>query len=108
MPYNQQFVDTFKTDAGKDVFAEAQNDFQHGELEGYEDDEYAEYEMPDPSRKQNISQDTPIVVNQQGQYNLNFIDWTNEYEEVLDRYTENYHESPIDGMDIHTFEGLYE
>ena len=54
-----------------------------------------------------ISQDTPIKVNPTGQYNLNFIDWDNEWETVLDRDQDTY-ESPIYGMSNEVFEAIYE
>ena len=54
--------------------------------------------------------------NPTGQYNLNFIDWDNEWERVFEYQSINYRHSdhaenggaPIDGMDIHTFEQLYD
>ena len=58
--------------------------------------------MPDPSKKQRITEDMPIKVNKSGQYNLNFIDWHNEYDRILDR-DPNTFESPIEGMDSITF-----
>ena len=41
------------------------------------------YEKPDPSKKVVSGNDVPIKVNKTGQYNLNFIDWNNEWEAVL-------------------------
>ena len=66
-----------------------------------------QYARPDPSKKQVITQDTPIKVNPTGQYNLNFIDWDNEWETVLDR-NENDNTSPIYGMSNEVFEAIYE
>ena len=63
--------------------------------------------MPDPSKKQVITQDTPIRPNPSGQYNLNFIDWNNEWEAVMDRDPASY-ESPIYGMDAETFERVFD
>ena len=65
------------------------------------------YERPDPSKKAVISQDTPIKVNPTGQYNLNFIDWDNEWEAILDRDPLSY-ESPIQGIDNETFEAIFD
>ena len=65
------------------------------------------YALPDPSKKKVVSQDTPIRVNPSGQYNLNFIDWNNEWEAVMDRDPASY-ESPIQGMDSATFEAIFD
>jgi len=65
------------------------------------------FALPDPSKKQQISQDTPIRVNPTGQYNLNFIDWNNEWEAILERDPYTY-ESPIDGIDAETFEAIFD
>ena len=66
-----------------------------------------QYALPDPSKKQAITQDTPIKVNPTGQYNLNFIDWNNEWEAILDR-DQNSYASPIDGMSVETFEAIFD
>lgn len=66
-----------------------------------------QYELPDPSKKKVISQDTPIRVNPTGQYNLNFIDWNNEWEAVMDRDQTSF-ESPIQGMSSETFEAIFD
>ena len=53
--------------------------------------------------------DRPIKPNPNGKYNLNFIDWQNEYEAVIDsNYDgENPPEvSPIAGMDAESFHQL--
>ena len=42
-----------------------------------------------------------------GSYNLNFIDWNNEWDRILDRDPNTY-ESPIQGMDNETFEKIYD
>lgn len=49
--------------------------------------------------------------NPTGKYNLNFIDWDNEWERVFEYQSLNFNYSngaPIDGMDIHVFEQLYD
>ena len=51
------------------------------------------------------NEDTPIRANPTGQYNLNFIDWDNEWESVYDRDPYKY-ESPIEGIDSATFEAI--
>ena len=51
--------------------------------------------------------DAPIKVNPSGQYNLNFIDWDNEWETILDRDPNTY-DSPIPGMSNETFERIYD
>ena len=66
-----------------------------------------QYALPDPSKKQAITQDTPIKVNPTGQYNLNFIDWNNEWEAILDR-DQNSYTSPIEGMSVETFEAIFD
>jgi len=53
--------------------------------------------------------DRPIKPSGNGKYNLNFIDWQNEYEAVMecDYDGENAPEhSPISGMDANTFHSL--
>ena len=53
--------------------------------------------------------DRPIKFNPNGKYNLNFIDWQNEHEAIIDcEYDgENPPEhSPIHGMDAETFHNL--
>ena len=66
-----------------------------------------QYALPDPSKKQIITNDTPIKVNPTGQYNLNFIDWNNEWERVMERDLTTY-TSPIYGMDDTTFEKIFD
>lgn len=44
-------------------------------------------------------------MNPSGKYNLNFIDWNNEYESVLMRDPHSY-ESPIYGMSDDTFQKI--
>jgi len=40
---------------------------------------------------------------------LNFIDWDNEWERVFEyNYYNPVYECPIEGMDIHTFEQIYD
>ena len=51
-----------------------------------------------------------MKINPTGKYNLNFIDWDNEWERVFSYHSHsnvNYDQAPIDGMDIQTFEQLY-
>ena len=48
----------------------------------------------------------PIKMNPTGKYNLNFIDWQNEFDAVHERYDQGSGESPIYGMDIETFEAI--
>jgi E3 ubiquitin-protein ligase RNF181 len=53
----------------------------------------------------------PVKLNPTGQYNLNFIDWDNEWERVFEYQSlnnPNISQAPIDGMDIATFEALYD
>jgi len=47
-----------------------------------------------------------VQLNPSGKYNLNFIDWNNEFEAIW-AHEGSSRESPIDGMDIETFERLY-
>ncbi len=56
-----------------------------------------------------LQESDPIRVNPNGKYNLNFIDWDNEWEQVFEavNYYNNNRDVPIDGMDIATFESLY-
>jgi E3 ubiquitin-protein ligase RNF181 len=49
--------------------------------------------------------DAPIKTS--GKYNLNFIDWNNEWEAIVDRDPNSY-KSPIYGMDNETFERIYD
>lgn len=64
--------------------------------------------MPDPSIRHQASEDRPIGGT--GKYNLNFIDWQNEFDNIMD-YDENDEENdsqegPIAGMDRDTFEAI--
>ena len=61
------------------------------------------YEKPDPSKKVDCGQDRPIKINKTGQYNLNFIDFNNEWETIIDRSNNDNYESPIYGMNNETF-----
>lgn len=45
-------------------------------------------------------------MNNNGQYNLNFIDWSNETEAILD-WDPDSGEVPIEGMDREVFEEVY-
>ena len=70
------------------------------------------YAKPDPSKKQNCGQDRPISINKTGKYNLNFIDWENEFDDVCEA-EEAIRNGDIDsdddaiyGMDIKTFEAI--
>jgi hypothetical protein len=59
-------------------------------------------------------------MNPSGKYNLNFIDWDNEWERVFEYHNQNQYGrvdtttannnnfAPIEGMDIDTFEQLYD
>jgi hypothetical protein len=38
---------------------------------------------------------------------LNWIDWDNEFEAIMDRDPNNF-ESPIDGIDNETFEAIFD
>ena len=53
--------------------------------------------------------DRPIKFNPQGKYNLDFIDWQNEYEAVIEADYDGEKQpevSPIQGMDAATFHKL--
>lgn len=53
--------------------------------------------------------DRPIKLNPNGKYNLNFIDWQNEYEAIIDadyNGEEAPEQSPIYGMEPETFHQL--
>ena len=65
------------------------------------------YSKPDPSKKQNCAEDRPIKLNPTGQYNLNFIDWENEFDAVMDA-DENIMngDDPLYGMDVETFDAI--
>jgi len=65
------------------------------------------YERPDPSKHVDCGQDRPIKINKSGQYNLNFIDWDNEWETVMSA-DPNSNESPIDGISAEMFAEMYE
>ena len=54
-----------------------------------------------------ITNDTPIKVNPTGKYNLNFIDWNNEWDRIMERDLDTY-DSPIPGMDNETFEKIWD
>lgn len=64
-----------------------------------------QYQKPDPRIKQATGPDRPIQSS--GSYNLNFIDWNNEYDTILNRDSHTY-ESPIYGMDRETFDKILE
>ena len=64
-----------------------------------------QYQKPDPRIKEPTGNDRPIKA--VGQYNLNFIDWNNEYDTILNRDSNTY-ESPIYGMDTDTFNKIME
>jgi hypothetical protein len=49
--------------------------------------------------------DAPIKT--AGKYNMNFIDWNNEWENILER-DPNTFQSPIYGMENETFERIYD
>ena len=63
---------------------------------------------PDPSKKVDCREDRPIKMNPSGKYNLNFIDWQNEFDAVMDCDPDDLEpgESPIYGMDIETFNAI--
>jgi hypothetical protein len=48
------------------------------------------------------------VVNQNGMYNLNFIDWDNEFEAALEMQNGygSEEECPIEGMDMETYQAI--
>lgn len=54
----------------------------------------------------------PVKFNPTGKYNLNFIDWDNEWERVMEYQSLSYNPAqqgaPIEGMDIEVFEQLYD
>lgn len=52
--------------------------------------------------------DVPIKINKTGKYNLNFIDWNNEWESVMSADPDNIKESPIPGMSRETFDLVYD
>ena len=49
--------------------------------------------------------DRPIKMNPTGKYNLNFIDWQNEFDRVYGSYGQE-EESPIYGMDLEVFKAI--
>ena len=56
-----------------------------------------------------MSQDRPIKFNPKGTYNLDFIDYQNEYERIIDSnydHEQAPQESPIYGMSAHKFHEL--
>lgn len=50
----------------------------------------------------------PVKMNPTGKYNLNFIDWDNEWERVFEYANVSYNPAtqgaPIEGMEIEVFE----
>ena len=68
------------------------------------------YLKPDPSKSIDCGQDRPIKFNPTGKYNLNFIDYDNEFEAVCEAKYNLTHgiadEDPIYGMDAETFEAI--
>lgn len=55
--------------------------------------------------------DRPIKYNPKGKYNLNFIDWTNEYEAIMEGHSYDPNNvtkgpSPIYGMPMDVFHSL--
>jgi hypothetical protein len=97
---NPHFAKHMVTNPAED-FTRINNPFAGKKVEPRKPKE-KQFERPDPSKKQLIREDMPIKVNPNGKYNLNFIDWDNEYETVLDRDPHSY-ESPIEGIDSQTF-----
>ena len=98
--------------ADEEVFVPSENPLsQQQKKSKRENDNFVtrerKYARPDPSIKKIITEDTPIRSNPTGQYNLNFIDWDNEWEAILDREPDTY-ESPIVGMDSETFEAIFD
>ena len=89
------------------TFKPVRNPFKKEENKGPPRKPVRQYQLPDPSKKAVITQDTPIKVNPTGQYNLNFIDWNNEWDAIMSRDMDSY-ESPIVGMDNATFERIWD
>ena len=60
---------------------------------------------PDPSKKVNCREDRPIRMNPTGKYNLNFIDWDNEFDRIMSADVDDLPpgQSPIYGMNMDTF-----
>ena len=66
-----------------------------------------QYTKPDPSKRQDCAEDRPIKINKSGKYNLNFIDWQNEFDAVMEADEKIMNgESPIYGMTIETFQAI--
>ena len=66
-----------------------------------------QYERPDPSKRQDCGENRPIKFNAKGKYNLNFIDYQNEFEAVCEAEEKiKAGETPIYGMDIAKFEAI--
>ncbi len=66
------------------------------------------YEKPDPRQKVDCREDRPIKMNPTGQYNLNFIDFHNEWEAIIDRTNNDTYESPIPGMSNEMYQQIYD
>ena len=90
-------------DKFQDTFSATENPFADKPVKPRE----KRFERPDPSKKIDCREDRPIVMNPKGQYNLNFIDWDNEWETVADADPNNF-ESPIPGMDAETFAAIHD
>ena len=66
-----------------------------------------QFEMPDPRQKVDSREDRPIKFNPTGQYTLNFIDFRNEWDTILDRTNNDNYESPIPGMSNEVYQQIY-
>ena len=98
MKKNSNFDETFKP-SSHNPFARQQEQAKPKKKQ---------YQLPDPSKKQDCGQDRPIKMNPKGKYNLDFIDWQNEFDAVNDfeEDPDEPDESPIYGMDIKTFNAI--
>ena len=99
------FGATFVPDK-KDVFKDADEE-EKNEVYNQFKPKPKQFTLPDPSISKKYDMNAPIKLNPTGNYNLNFIDWSNEWEKIIDR-DQNTYESPIFGMDNETFEKIYD
>ena len=62
---------------------------------------------PDPSKKQNCGENRPIKMGKNGKYNLNFIDWDNEFDAVYGGESDSDENvSKIKGMSMEIFKAI--
>ena len=66
------------------------------------------YVVPDPSKKTLTGDNIPVNINKKGEYNLNFIDWQNEFDQVYGNSDDDSDDCPIKGMDKDVFEAIME